>query len=142
MANLATQMAGSRFTYERHNTPPTTFTQLTLSTQAHIKQPHLEYEDVGLSGILVKQTAEVMVRQAEIDQAFTCSMDLRVENVATAEAVLIRRAVEKAVESRMPNLSKISGTVYLTDVSMSPHRREPGVNMSATLLVVFDPPPS
>ena len=141
-ANLAAQMAGSRFTYERRNTPPASITQLTLTTQAHIKQPRIEYRDVGELGVMVRQIAEVAVRQTDINQAFTYSADLHVANVTNAEAILYRQAVEKAVESRIPDRGNITGTLYLTDFSISSAHPKPGLTLQATVLVLFDSPPS
>ena len=141
-ANLAAQMAGKQFTYEIKNTPSTTITQLTLATQAHIQQPQAVYCDVGDSGILVKLSAEVVLPQADIQRAFRCHADLQTENVMAAEAALFRQAIERAIDSQKPNLNEISGTVYLTDFSISADNRKAGVKLGATLLVLFDPTPS
>ncbi|MHC4459282.1 MAG: hypothetical protein ACYS0I_19750 [Planctomycetota bacterium] len=123
--NLAAQISGIEFVYDKRKKQTVTFHKFQAHTRGRIKGAVTEYYSTGKSGILVKQTLKTKKAIPKSPQTTLLKTAFRTENMAKSLTHIYREAVAYTISRKFSSRKKATGKIYLANMQIS-DRKGPG----------------
>ena len=132
--NLVDQVSGREFVYEKSN-GSVTFTTRSKGSLKDVQE--VESYKLGDKRYLMVLSSPIYIEDIDVEKALLLETSFRAENLEKSLAEKYKIAVEEIIEKKYPEIDRLEGRLYLSDINISDYEGKTDFEVLIRILIII-----